>query len=53
VVGVGALEEEAYQTLGLSHIQDDCYGGGGHIENTKTAITPEQMARLSRNFYHG
>jgi hypothetical protein len=51
VVGVGSLEEEAYRKLGAFHIQDGCYGS--HIENTKTAITPEQMPRLSRNFYHG
>jgi hypothetical protein len=48
VVGVGSLEEEAYQKLGVSHIQDGCYGG--HIENTKSAITVEQMARLSQSF---
>jgi hypothetical protein len=40
VVGVGSLEEEAYQKLGASHIQDGCYGG--HIENTKSAVTREQ-----------
>jgi hypothetical protein len=34
--------EEAYQKLGLSHIQDGCYGG--HIENTNSAITSQQMA---------
>jgi hypothetical protein len=48
VVGVGSREEEAYQKLGASHIQDGCYGG--HIENTKSAITPAQIARLSQHF---
>jgi hypothetical protein len=42
---MGSLEEEAYRKLWASHIQDGCYGG--HIENTKGAIPPDQMARLS------
>jgi hypothetical protein len=46
VEGVESKEEEAYRKLGTSHIQDDCYGD---IENTKSAISPEQMARLSRS----
>jgi hypothetical protein len=50
VVG-GSLEEEAYQKLGMSHIQDGCYGG--HIENTKSNLTTELMARLSQNMIMG
>jgi hypothetical protein len=47
----GSVCSEANRKLGASHIQDGCYGG--HIENTKSAITPEQIAPLSRNFGHG
>jgi hypothetical protein len=51
VVGVGSLEKEAEPKLAAFHIQDGCYGG--HIENTKSAITPEEIARVGKKFYPG
>jgi hypothetical protein len=47
VVGLGSLEKETSETRG-PHSEDGC-----HIENTKSAITPEQMDGLSQYFYHG
>jgi hypothetical protein len=47
------LKEETYWKLGASHIQDGCYIRHiEHVENT-SAITTEQMARLSQKLFMG